>query len=162
MHGHEMNPYAMLPSDVGPDEDTNLIDDPLSADVCNLFDGCYELMMQMMGRLLLHSGESEEQLMQLSDITVAMMMDIISPLGVALTKLPAGPSHPELTAGPSFRSSREMRSLPHQTAAWAYFGERLKELSAYCGFMQAPAELSPLLGKVRGSLAQYVEQLSAI
>jgi hypothetical protein len=157
-----MNPYAMLPSDVGPDEDTNLIDDPLSADVCNLFDGCYELMMQMMGRLLLHSGESEEQLMQLSDIAVAMMMDIISPLGVALTKLPAGPSHPDLTAGPSFRSSREMRTLPHQTAAWAYFAERLKELSAYSGFLQAPEELSPLLGKVRVSLAQYVEQLSAV
>jgi hypothetical protein len=156
------NPYAMLPPDVGPDEDTNLIDDPVSVDVCNLFDGCYELMMQMMGRLLLHSGESEEQLARLSDITVAMMMDVISPLGVALTKMPAGPSNPGLNAGPSFRASREMQSLPHQTAAWGYFAERLKELSAYCGFLQAPTEISSLLGKVRGSLAQYVEQLSAV
>jgi hypothetical protein len=55
-----------------------------------------------------------------------------------------------------------MRALPHQAAAWAYFAERLKELSAYCGFLQAPAELSPLLGKVRGSLAQYVQQLGAV
>ena len=154
------NPYAMLPPDVGTDEDANLIDDPMSADVCNLFDGCYQVMMQMMGRLLLHSGESEEQLIQLSDITVAMMMDIISPLGVALTKLPAGPSHPELNAGPSFRSSRDMRALPHQAAAWSYLAERLKELSAYCGFLQAPAELSPVLTKVRESLAQYARQLS--
>ena len=154
------NPYAMLPADVGADEETNLIDDPVTADICNLFDGCYELMMQIMGRLLLHTGELEEQLIQLSDITVAMMMDVISPLGVALTTLPAGPSHPGLTAGPSFRASREMHAHPHQAAAWSYFAERLKELSAYCGFLQAPAGLSPLLAGVRGSLAQYVEQLS--
>ncbi len=154
------NPYAIIPTDIVDREEANLIEDPLSADVCNLFDGCYELMMQIMGRLLLHTEESEEQLIQLSDITVAMMMDVISPLGVALTTLPAGPSHKGLTAGPSFRASREMHALPHQAAAWSYFAERLRERSAYCGFLQTPAALSPVLIKVRQSLAQYARQLS--
>ena len=155
------NPYAMLHSDVGAGEDTNLIDDPVSVDACNLFGGCYELIMQLMGRLLHHSGESEEQLAKLSDVTVAIMMVVISPLGVALTKMPTGPSHPGLNAGPSFRASREMQSAPHQTAAWGYFSERLKELSTYCDFLHAPAELAPLLGKVPESSAQYVEHLDA-
>ena len=37
------NPYAMFPTDIVDREEANLIEDPLSADVCNLFDGCYEL-----------------------------------------------------------------------------------------------------------------------
>ena len=34
------NPYSMLPNDVGNDGEVNLIEDPLSIDISNLFDGC--------------------------------------------------------------------------------------------------------------------------
>ena len=88
------------------------------------------------------------------------MADVIGPLGEVLTTLPAGASHPGQTAGPSFRFSRDINSPPHQAAAWALFSERLKELSAYSGFLQAPGVVSTLLTAVRGSLAQYAEQLS--
>ena len=131
------NPYSMLPNDTGDGCVVNLIDDPLSRDICNLFDGCYALLMQMLGRLLLHTGESEGQLTRLADVTVGLMMDVIGPLGDALTTLPAGPSHPGLTAGPSFRLSRDAITPPHQAAAWALFIERLREMSAYCGFLEA-------------------------
>lgn len=153
------NPYSMLPNDIGENTEVNLIDDPSSSDICNLFDGCYALLMQMLGRLLLHSGESESQLTRLSDITVGMMMDVIGPLGDALTTLPAGPSHPGFTAGPSFRLSRDINTPPHQTAAWALFVERLRELSAYCGLLQTRGVIPPALTRVKGSLAQYAEQL---
>ena len=76
------NPYSMMPNDIVDYSEVNLIDDPLSGDICNLFDGCYALLMQMLGRLLLHTGESEAQLTRLSDITVALMIDVIGPLGV--------------------------------------------------------------------------------
>ena len=132
----------------------------MSSDICNLFDGCYELLMQIMGRLLLHTEETEEQLTLLSDISAGLMMDVIGPLGVALTTLPAGASHPGLTAGPSFRMSRGVPTLPHQSAAWALLLERLKELSAYSGILQAQGATSAALTQVRGSLAQYAEQLS--
>ena len=56
------NPYAMFPNGIGDHSAFNLIEDPLSADICNLFDGCYQLLMQMLGRVLLHTEESEEQL----------------------------------------------------------------------------------------------------
>ena len=153
------NPYSILPNDIGDVGGVNLIEDPVSNDICNLFDGCYELLIQILGRLLLHTEESEAQLTQLSDISVGLMMDVIGPLGDALTTLPAGVSHPGETAGPSFRFSRDIHTLPHQTAAWALIIERLQELSAYCGVLETKRVISPVLNRVRGSLAQYAEQL---
>ena len=154
------NPYAMFPNDIGDHSTLNLIEDPLSADICNLFDGCYQLLMQMFGRVLLHTEESEEQLTLLSDVTVGLMIDVLGLLGTTLTTMPAGASHPGMTAGPSFRLSRDVHSLPHRAAAWALFTERLRELSAYCGFLQAEGDVSAVLTRVRGSLDQYAEQLS--
>ena len=154
------NPYAMFPNDIVDHSALNLIEDPLSTDICNLFDGCYQLLMQMLGRVLLHTEESDEQLTLLSDITVGLMIDVLGPLGTTLTTMPAGASYPGLAAGPSFRLSRDVHSLPHQAAAWALFTERLRELSAYCGFLQAEGDVSVVLNRVRGSLDQYAEQLN--
>ncbi len=153
------NPYSLFPYDIADPSEVNLLDDPLSIDICNLFNGSYELLIQMLGRLLLHTEESEAQLALLSDITVGLMMDVTGPLGEALTTLPAGPSHPGLTAGPSFRFSRDIQTPPHQVAAWAVFVERLKELSAYCGFIQASGRISALLAQVQRTLLQYAGQL---
>ena len=153
------NPYSILPNDVDDDSGVNLIEDPLSIDISNLFDGCYELLMQMLGRLFAHGQESEDELTQLSDITEELMVDVIGPLGEALTRLPAGPSHSGLTAGPSFRFSRNVNAPPHRNSARALFVERFKELSAYCGFLQTEGSLSAVLTRVRASLGRYAEQL---
>ena len=153
------NPYSMLPNDVADVGEVNLIDDPYSMDISNLFDGCYELLIQMLGRLYLHGGESERQLTQLSDVTVSLMTDVIGPLGNALTTLPAGPSYPGLMAGPSFRFSRDVTTPPHRESAWTLFIERLKELSAYCGFLQSQGVISTVLTRVQRSLARYADQL---
>ena len=155
------NPYAMFPNDISDHSVLNLIEEPLSRDICNLFDGCYQLLMQMLGRVLLHTDESEEQLTLLSDIAVGLMIDVLGPLGTMLTTMPAGASHSGLTAGPSFRLSRDVHSLPHQATAWTLFTERLRELSAYCGFLQAVGDVSEVLTRVRGALDQYAEQLNA-
>ncbi len=117
-------------------------------------------LMQMLGRLFLHREESKDELTQLSDITLGLRVDVLGPLGSALTTLPAGDSYPGLTAGPSFRFSRDVNTPPHLAAARALFIERLKELSAYCGFLQTQGAISSVLARVRGALAQYAEQLS--
>ena len=153
------NPYSMLPNDVSDDSEINLLEDPLSIDISNLFDGCYELLMQMLGRLFAHGEEPEDELTRLSDITEGLMVDVIGPLGEALTRLPAGPSHNGLMAGPSFRFSRDSGTPPHREAARALFIERFKELSAYCGFLQTEGALSSVLTRVRASLGRYAEQL---
>ena len=154
------NPYSMLPSDVTEISEANLIEDPVSTDVSNLFDGCYVVLMQMLGRLLLHTEESEQQRRKLSDITSALMLDVITPLGEALTTLPAGAAYPGLNAGPSFRFPRDFNTLPHQAAAWAFLAERLNELSAYCGMLQTQNGVPPVLNRVKNSLAQFAEQIS--
>ncbi len=153
------NPYSIFPNDLGDDTEVNMIEDPVSIDVCNLFDGSYELLMQMLGRLLLNTEETDAQLTLLSDITVGLMMDVISPLGDTLTTLPAGPSYPRLRAGPSFRFSRDGHTPPHQAAAWTLFIERLRELSAYCGFVESPEGVSSVLSQVKGCLTQYADRL---
>ncbi len=154
------NPYSMLPNDVGIDGEVNLIEDPLSIDISNLFDGCYEILIQALGRLFAHGEESEDQLAQLSDITEGLMVDVIGPLGDALTQLPAGPSHSGLTAGPSFRFSRDVNTPPHRDAARALLVERFKELSAYCGFLETQGAIATVLTHVRRSLSRYADQLS--
>jgi len=154
------NPYSRLPNDVGIDGEVNLLEDPLSIDISNLFDGCYEILIQALGRLFAHGEESEDQLTQLSDITEGLMVDVIGPLGDALTRLPAGPSHSGLTAGPSFRFSRDINTPPHRDAARALLVERFKELSAYCGFLETQGAIATVLTHVRRSLAQYADQLS--
>ena len=154
------NPYSMLPSDVGNDGEVNLIEDALSIDISNLFDGCYEILIQMLGRLFAHGEESEEELTQLSNITEGLMVDVIGRLGDALTQLPAGPSHSGLMAGPSFRFSRGVNTPPHGDVARALFIERFKELSAYCGFLQTEGAIATVLSRVKQSLAQYADQLN--
>ena len=153
------NPYSMLPNDIGDDSEVTLIEDPLSVDISNLFDGSYELLIQVLGRLFAHGEEPEDELSKLADITEGLMVDVIGPLGDALTQLPAGSSHSEMTAGPSFRFSRDINTPPHREAARALFIERFKELSAYCGFLQTEGALASVLTRVRTSLGRYAEQL---
>ncbi len=154
------SPYATLPSDLSAASDINLIDDPLSGDTCNLFDGCYELMVQVLGRLFVHAEETEAELKTLADTAVGLMLDVIEPLGCAITLLPAGPSHPGLTAGPSFRLSRGASIPTHSETARFVFQERLSELSAYCRFLQshkgAPQVLKPVGEALRGFAALLV------
>jgi len=154
------NPYAILPGDIADTRDVNMVEDPLSVDVGNLFDGCYEVLIHLLGRLFAHGEETDDELAVLADIAVGLMMDAIGPLGGALTSLPAGPANPGMNAGPSFKFSRDVNTLPHKSAAWKVLSERLKELSAYCGFMQPTEGVAPALAKVQGALSGYAEQLA--
>ena len=42
-----LNPYSMLPNDIGDTSEVNLVEDPLSIDISNLFDGCYERLTRI-------------------------------------------------------------------------------------------------------------------
>jgi hypothetical protein len=149
------NPYATRPTDLAIESEINIIDHPLSVDVSNLFDGCYELMVQMLGRLFVHAEETESQLRDLANITAQMMTDILLPLGSALTTLPAGPSHPGKNAGPSFRLSRGASIPTHHDAAWTIFNERLTELSAYSRFLQNEDGAPAALAQVQQALSSF-------
>ena len=149
------NPYTYLPSDLSDAQLTNLIDEPLSANLCNLFDGCYEVVIQMLARFFAHNEESDAELQVLAGTTTDMMVRVITPLGDAITALPAGPSHPGLNAGPSFRFFRDVHTLPHKQAAWVMFRERLVEPSAYCAVLETEDGAPPVLARIGDSLARF-------
>lgn len=153
------SPYASAPSDLMDEPGVQFLDDPLSVDICNLFDSCYELMVQILGRLFAHTGESEDELMALADIAVSLMLEVIEPLGCALTLLPAGPSHPGLAAGPSFRLSRAAEVPPHAGAARTTFRERLNELAAYSRYVATIPKAPVLLPGLHGILSGYAARL---
>jgi hypothetical protein len=153
------NPYATLPTDLSTSSHISRIDDPISADLCNLFDGCYELLVQMLARVFIHAEESEAELAILADITVGMMIDVVEALGCAITLLPAGRHHPGLNAGPSFRLSRGA-GVPTQSASARFvFRERLIELAAYCQFLRSASDAPAVLQGVRAALLGFAERL---
>lgn len=154
------NPYALMPADVDASSGLNLVDDPLSADMCSLFDGCYEVMVQILGRLFVHAEESEAEFGALADSGIGMMIDVIYPLGSALTLLPAGPAHPGFTAGPSFRLSRSVTIPTQKDVARLVLLERLTELAAYCRFLQASASAPSVLTNVRTALERFAGRLT--
>ena len=154
------SPYAMLPVDLGPEAEVALVDDPLSADLCNVFDGCYELMLQIIGRLFAGGEETPEVRSAYADIAVSLMFDAVEPLGCAITRLPAGPSHPGMTAGPGFRLSRSGGVPAHAVSARTLFRERLQELHRYCRFVQLEAGAPPVLEAVGSALEGYLAKLA--
>ena len=154
------NPYSILPQDVGNLSSVNLLEDRLSVPISNLFDGFYELVMQIISRFMMHTEESEAQIALLASISIDLMTDVIGPLGEVLTLLPAGESNPGMNAGPSFRFTRDGTAAPHQISAWKLFVERMDDMSAYCGILEMQGSSIPALTGVKASLARYAKQLS--
>lgn len=149
-----------LPRDVpeGP-----LISDPRTAAVSDLFNGCYEALIEILLRFFVHEGEGEAELAALSDAAVGAMFAQIVPLGRLLTRLPVGPDTPGKTAGPTFDIFRRSYLLPHRQAAWVILGERLHELadgSAEIGKQftgEGDADARTMLEEVERSLRALAE-----
>jgi hypothetical protein len=148
------NPYVKAPMDLAASGDITLVTDPLTVDVSSLFDGCYEFMVQMLGRLFVHAEESEAELQDMAAATLGIMVRVIEPLGSALTLMPAGREHPGRTAGPSFRLSRGATIPTHKEAARVLFNERLTELANYCRLLQAERRAPAVLADVRNALTE--------
>jgi CDGSH-type Zn-finger protein len=146
-------------------EGVPLISDPAAAQVCDLFNVGYEVLLLILQRFFAHTTESGAQLKALADATIALMLRVIKPLGGLLTALPAGPEHPGRTAAPSFELFYESDYLlPHQRATWAMMAERLDVAAglsdALCaGDTALAAQLSPVTGAFRdiaGALAAHL------
>jgi hypothetical protein len=114
-----------LPRDVS---EGTLISDSRTAAVSDLFNGCYEALLETLLRYFVHVDEGEADLTTLADTAVDAMFTVIAPLGRLLTRLPIGPETPGKTAGPTFDIFRRSYLLPHRTAARVILHERLQEL----------------------------------
>lgn len=149
---------------VRPPSDTlhyRLISDPLTAEISELFNGSYQVLLQVLIRYFIHGTESDEELAILSNVAVDTMFLLIKPLGELLTRLPIGPDLPGKMVGPSFEMYRAGNILPHRYGAWTILHERLMELATYCdGIIKQPGAPQELvtaganMRKLAATLAQ--------
>jgi len=126
----------VIPVNVRPaerDVDVPLVSDPLAAQVMDLFNVSYEILLTILQRFFAHTEETDAQLKALADASVNLMFGVVKPLGDLVTTLPAGPEYPGRTAGPSFELFYESDYvLPHRESAWILLIERIREAAAFC------------------------------
>jgi CDGSH-type Zn-finger protein/truncated hemoglobin YjbI len=147
-----------------PPERMPLITDPLTAQVTDLFNVGYEIMLQIFERFFAHTEETDAELKTLADTTVSLMFSVIEPLADLITTLPAGPDYPGRTAAPSFELFYESDYLmPHRAAAWALLAERLDQAAALATEIgSGPGEqIAGRLAPVTGALTQLAAGLAA-
>jgi hypothetical protein len=110
----------------------NIITDPLSRDVVEIFAALYEVMLQILLRFFAHTEETQEQMYVLKSAFINLMPFGLSPLAQAITQLPAGEGFPGGNAGPSFEIYADVQLLPQIGSAWIFFQERLQEIALAC------------------------------
>jgi hypothetical protein len=121
----------VLPALVRPPEGgepADLITDPTTAAIADLANVAYEVLLQLLYRLLSRIDETDTQMKILSDVGVGLMFEVIEPLSELLTTLPVGAEYPGRTAGPSFELFYQPDYLlPHREAAWFLMSEHLAD-----------------------------------
>ncbi len=149
-----------------PPERMPLITDPLTAQITDLFNVGYEIMLQIFERFFAHTEESDAELKELADATIKLMFGVIEPLAGLITTLPAGPDYPGQTAAPSFELFYENDYLmPHRAAAWALLAERLDQAAELATEIGADADehvaagLAPVAGALHGLAADLAAYL---
>src|SRR5712692_11384187 len=154
---------------VRPPSDTShfrLISDPLTAEISELFNASYQVLLQVLIRYFIHGTEGDEELAILSNVAVDTMFLLIKPLGELLTRLPVGPDLPGKMAGPSFEMYRAGNILPHRYGAWTVLHERLPELATYCDRLikqpGAPQELAAVGANARQLADTLAQPLNAM
>jgi hypothetical protein len=139
-----------------------IISDPFTLKVAELFNASYETAMQMLTRYFLHVDTSQDELGTLSDSAIALMSQVLQPLGRLMTALPVGPTHPGKTAGPAFEVYRRVSYvLPHRQAAWVILHERLSELADFSTKLKVPRNAEGKLEPVSDSLRALASKLEA-
>jgi hypothetical protein len=136
-----------------------LITDPLTAKVADLSNVVYEVLLQMLYRLLSRIDESDSETATLADAAVGLMLDGVEPLGKLLTTLPVGPGTPGMTAGAPFELFYEPDYLlPHRRAAWLMMSERLAEAAALGAHL---SDALPVLAPIAAALTRLSDQIGA-
>jgi Ferritin-like len=136
-----------------------LINDPVTAKVADLGNVVYEVLLQVLYRLLSRIDESDAETAILADVAVGLMVDGIEPLGRVLTTLPVGPGSPGLTAGATFELFYQPDYLlPHRRAAWLLMSERVAEAATLAAHLSGGL---PILTPVAEALFRLAEQIGA-
>ena len=132
-------------------ERVDLITDMVTARVADLCNVAYEVLLQLLYRLLSHVDESQAQIKTLADVGVQIMFDVIEPLADILTTMPVGREYPGRTASATFELFYQPDYLlPHRRAAWLLMAEHLADAAALAeGEVARDARLRPVAEALR-------------
>ncbi len=139
---------------------------PQAFAVADLFNVGYELTLHVLTRYFTHTDETPEQLSTLSGAAIGLMTGVLRPLGIALSKLPAGPEYPDRTAGAAFEMYYPMGNvLPWREPAWLIILERMRTLADRCSRLveqepDAPRELVVARDRMVRIASQFGAQIS--
>jgi CDGSH-type Zn-finger protein/uncharacterized Fe-S cluster protein YjdI len=86
-----------------------------AASVLDTANAAYALMLRALGAMFSPIAVDSDVRPVLADLTV-VAMQVLSPLCVQLTELPASPDHPDVTAGMTFTMSRSIHPPPDDHA----------------------------------------------
>lgn len=139
--------------------DVEIITEPFTAKVAMLFNVSYEAVLQVLIRMFVYHGETEEELQTLSNIAVNGMFQLIEPLGQLLTTLPIGSNAPGKTAGASFEIYRTGYILPHRYGAWKVLSERFLELANSCAQLGQHASAPKELVSIEQTMRKFATML---
>jgi hypothetical protein len=137
----------------------NLIDDEDTIRVSDLFNEAYVAMLQLLARFFVTTEETDKEASILCDAAVDVMIGGLVPMGELLAQMPAGPSHPGATAGPSF-VVRTLHPLPYKDAAWRLLRERFQELADYTDTLVSRGGQLAALEDVSSTFKRAVQSLS--
>jgi hypothetical protein len=147
-------PVLANPSTRSPGEPrAELVDDPYTRRVSELFNWVYATMLMMLLQHYSFAGDTVPQRAFLRDTIRRLMSGVIRPLGEILTYLPAHAGAPTPTAGPSFELYADLRVPARRESAWALFRERLTEAAGDCAALCTDHRAPPRLGLVQEHLA---------
>jgi CDGSH-type Zn-finger protein len=150
-------PVLVRPPETG--EDADLITDPTTARVADLCNVAYEVLLQLLYRLMCQVDEIEDQVKTLADVGVSMMFDVIEPLAEILTTLPVGSEHPGRTAGATFELFYQPDYLlPHRRAAWLLMAEHLADAATLAN---SESSRDPRFQPVAQALRAHADALKA-
>lgn len=147
------NPFARTPPEaMGP---VNLFDNEQAIRLSDLFNEAYVSMLHLLARFFVMTDETEAEGDTLANTAIETMAGALMPLGEMLARMPAGPSHPGRTAGPSF-VVRTLHPLPYKHAAWHLLRERFTELAEHTEELQAAGlpDLEPVAKTFHGIVRQ--------
>lgn len=153
------NPLYDVHHDNATPGGTMIVNPPTRA-VGELFTASYDVLLTLLMRLFDADGENDEERALLAGCAVALMRTAITPLGVALARMPAlALDPPSPTAGASFELFRDVQPLPHMVPAWTYLRERLAEIAAACLQTAPPPGMPDVLSQVADMMRFWSERL---